>query len=78
MTMTRFAGQQRGVSVNGDGNLAVFCDFENVARGVRDAKYPEFDIRQVIERLLRHLASGRVATRPPGFPAACDDSSLVK
>ncbi len=38
--------------MNGDGNLAVFCDFENVARGVRDANYPEFDIRQVIERLL--------------------------
>ncbi len=38
--------------MNGDGNLAVFCDFENVARGVRDANYPAFDIRQVIERLL--------------------------
>ena len=38
--------------MNGDGNIAVFCDFENVARGVRDANYPAFDIRQVIERLL--------------------------
>jgi len=38
--------------VNGDGNLAVFCDFENVALGVRDAKYAKFDIRLVIERLL--------------------------
>ena len=33
-------------------NLAVFCDFENVALGVRDARYAEFDIRKVLERLL--------------------------
>jgi uncharacterized protein (TIGR00288 family) len=32
--------------------MAVFCDFENVALGVRDAKYPAFDIRKVLERLL--------------------------
>ena len=38
--------------MNGDGNLAVFCDFENVALGVRDANYAKFDIRLVIERLL--------------------------
>jgi uncharacterized protein (TIGR00288 family) len=33
-------------------NLAVFCDFENVALGVRDAKYADFDIQKVLERLL--------------------------
>ena len=33
-------------------NMALFCDFENVAIGVRDAKYPEFDIKKVLERLL--------------------------
>ena len=33
-------------------NLAVFCDFENVALGVQDAKYEKFDIRKVLERLL--------------------------
>jgi len=33
-------------------NLAVFCDFENVAIGVRDARYAQFDIRKVLERLL--------------------------
>ena len=33
-------------------NLAVFCDFENVALGVREAKYDKFDIRKVLERLL--------------------------
>ena len=38
--------------MNGDGNLAVFCDFENIALGVRDANYAKFDIRRVIERLL--------------------------
>ena len=35
-----------------DSNLALFCDFENVALGVRDAKYAKFDIRRVLERLL--------------------------
>lgn len=33
-------------------NMAVFCDFENIALGVRDAKYADFNIDQVIERLL--------------------------
>ena len=33
-------------------NLAVFCDFENVALGVHDAHYDRFDIRKVLERLL--------------------------
>ncbi len=33
-------------------NMALFCDFENVALGVRDAKYAQFDIRRVLERLL--------------------------
>jgi uncharacterized protein (TIGR00288 family) len=38
--------------VNGDRNLAVFCDFENVALGVRDAKYANFDIQLVLQKLL--------------------------
>ncbi len=33
-------------------SLAVFCDFENVALGVRDAKLASFDVRKVLERLL--------------------------
>src|SRR5437016_14608503 len=33
-------------------NMALFCDFENVALGVRDAKYAKFDINKVLERLL--------------------------
>jgi uncharacterized protein (TIGR00288 family) len=33
-------------------NMAVFCDFENVALGVRDARFARFDIEKVLERLL--------------------------
>ena len=33
-------------------NLALFCDFENIALGVREARYDKFDIRRVLERLL--------------------------
>jgi uncharacterized protein (TIGR00288 family) len=35
-----------------DASLALFCDFENVALGVRDAKYEKFDIGKILERLL--------------------------
>ncbi|MGD2112473.1 MAG: NYN domain-containing protein, partial [Gammaproteobacteria bacterium] len=37
---------------NGTCSMALFCDFENVALGVRDAKYKAFDIQKVLERLL--------------------------
>ena len=33
-------------------SMALFCDFENIALGVRDAKYSQFDIKKVLERLL--------------------------
>lgn len=33
-------------------NMALFCDFENIALGVRDARYDKFDIKKVLERLL--------------------------
>jgi len=33
-------------------NMALFCDFENIALGVRDANYAQFDIAKVLERLL--------------------------
>jgi len=33
-------------------SMALFCDFENIALGVRDAKYSKFDIDRVLERLL--------------------------
>lgn len=32
--------------------MAVFLDFENVALGVREANFPAFDIKKVLERLL--------------------------
>ncbi len=33
-------------------SMALFCDFENLALGVRDAKYDKFDIKRVLEKLL--------------------------
>jgi uncharacterized protein (TIGR00288 family) len=33
-------------------NIAIFCDFENVAIGVKDARYDHFDINLVLGRLL--------------------------
>ena len=33
-------------------SMALFCDFENVALGVRDANYDKFDIKPILERLL--------------------------
>ncbi|HEU4928854.1 MAG TPA: NYN domain-containing protein [Candidatus Krumholzibacteria bacterium] len=33
-------------------SIAVFCDFENIAIGVRESRYADFDIGRVLERLL--------------------------
>ncbi len=33
-------------------NMALFCDFENIALGVRDARYAQFDMKKILERLL--------------------------
>jgi len=41
-------------------NMAVFCDFENLAIGAREAKYAKFDIQKVLERL---LLKGNIVTR---------------
>src|SRR5258708_11976251 len=46
-------------------SLAVFCDFENVALGVREAKYAHFDMQKVLERL---LAKGSIVVKK----AYCD------
>ena len=40
------------MNANENVSMALFCDFENVALGVRDTKYQKFDIRPVLERLL--------------------------
>jgi uncharacterized protein (TIGR00288 family) len=46
-------GQEGKMSKTGDTkNMAVFCDFENVALGVQDARYAQFDIHKILERLL--------------------------
>jgi len=45
--------------------MAVFCDFENIALGVREAKYPHFDMKHVLERL---LVKGSIVVRK----AYCD------
>ena len=37
---------------NGTKNLALYCDFENIALGVRDANYARFEIEEILERLL--------------------------
>jgi uncharacterized protein (TIGR00288 family) len=47
------AGKEIPMAANQDAkNLALFCDFENIALGVREAKYAQFDIGKVLERLL--------------------------
>jgi len=51
---------ERKKIMNGEGNLALFCDFENIALGVRDAKYDKFDIQRVLERL---LLKGSIVTK---------------
>ncbi len=33
-------------------NMAVFCDFENIALGVAEEKYDKFSIKSVLEKLL--------------------------
>jgi uncharacterized protein (TIGR00288 family) len=52
-------------SNNDTASMALFCDFENVALGVRDAQYEKFDIRPVLERL---LAKGSIVVKK----AYCD------
>ena len=50
---------------NSEASLAVFCDFENIALGVREAKYDKFDMEKVLERL---LAKGSIVVKK----AYCD------
>ena len=38
--------------MNDERKIAVFCDFENIALGVRDSEIKKFDIHIVLERLL--------------------------
>jgi hypothetical protein len=43
---------QELAAATGDRNLALFCGFENIALGVRDSRYAEFDMRLVLQKLL--------------------------
>ncbi|SDV46129.1 NYN domain-containing protein [Chitinasiproducens palmae] len=62
-------------------SMALFCDFENVALGVRDANYERFDIKPVLERL---LLKGSIVVkkaycdweRYKGFKAAMHEASF--
>lgn len=53
------------MAANDTASMALFCDFENIALGVRDAQYEKFDIRPVLERL---LAKGSIVVKK----AYCD------
>jgi uncharacterized protein (TIGR00288 family) len=62
-------------------SMALFCDFENVALGVRDANYEKFDIKKILERL---LLKGSIVVkkaycdweRYKGFKAAMHEASF--
>ncbi len=43
---------ERTISVNDERKIAMFCDLENIALGVRDSDIKKFDINLVLERLL--------------------------
>lgn len=43
---------ERTLSVNDERKIALFCDLENIALGVRDSDIKKFDINLVLERLL--------------------------
>jgi uncharacterized protein (TIGR00288 family) len=68
-------------AANDNVSMALFCDFENVALGVRDAQYEKFDIRPVLERL---LAKGSIVVkkaycdwdRYKGFKAAMHEANF--
>ena len=46
--------------MNGERKLALFIDFENIARGVKEAQYKGFEIKLVLERLLE---KGKIVVR---------------
>ncbi|HIA47888.1 MAG TPA: NYN domain-containing protein [Candidatus Hydrogenedentes bacterium] len=65
----------------GTKNMAIFCDFENIALGVKDADFAKFDIGIVLERL---LLKGKIVVkkaycdwaRYDGFKAALHEASF--
>jgi len=47
-------------AMNGERKLAMFIDFENIARGVKEAQYKQFELKLVLERLLE---KGKIIVR---------------
>ena len=43
-----------------DARIAFFCDFENIALGVREAQYKTFEIRKILERIVE---SGKIVVK---------------
>src|SRR5262249_20003476 len=50
----------KGSGMNGERKLAMFMDFENIARGVKEAQYKQFELKLVLERLLE---KGKIIVR---------------
>ena len=46
------AAPQEGRRMSDDRKLAMFIDFENIVRGVKEAQYKQFEIKLVLERLV--------------------------
>jgi uncharacterized protein (TIGR00288 family) len=51
---------ERQRSIQDERKIALFCDFENIALGVRDSEIGKFDINLVLERLLE---KGRIIVK---------------
>jgi len=51
---------ERTPAVNEERKLALFIDFENIARGVKEAQYKSFEIKLVLERLVE---KGKIMVR---------------
>src|SRR5207249_10041885 len=54
------SAHERTSWMNGERKLAMFIDFENIARGVKEAQYKAFEIKLVLERLLE---KGKIISR---------------
>ena len=50
-------------------NMAVYCDFENIALGARDARFAQFDIDQVSDPIRVNGSQPLIPPRPAGAAA---------